>query len=185
MDFTETQFSQFLNAVHFSAYKHRNQRRKGVDGSPYINHPIAVAELLWRVGQVRDMNLLVAAILHDTIEDTETGAEELEALFGGEVLALVQECTDDKSLPKLERKRLQILHAPHKSSGAKQIKMADKISNVEDITHNPPGDWSRERRLEYLDWAEQVVAGLRDANAGLAGHFDETLKSARQKLAAE
>jgi GTP diphosphokinase / guanosine-3',5'-bis(diphosphate) 3'-diphosphatase len=185
MEFNETQFSQFLTAVNFSAHKHRDQRRKGADGSPYINHPIIVAELLWRVGHVRDMNTLVAAILHDTIEDTETQPEEIESLFGSEVLALVQECTDDKSLPKAERKRLQILNASHKSTGAKQIKLADKTSNVEDVMHHPPADWNLQRRVEYLDWAEQVVAGLKDANAGLTDYFADILKRARQKLETE
>jgi (p)ppGpp synthase/HD superfamily hydrolase len=185
MEFNETQFSQFLTAVNFSAHKHRDQRRKGEDGSPYINHPIMVAELLWRVGQVRDMNILVAAILHDTIEDTETQPTEIESLFGSEVLALVQECTDDKSLAKAERKRLQILNAPHKSAGAKQIKLADKTSNVEDVMNQPPAGWSLQRRVEYLDWAEQVVAGVRDANADLANYFDEILGRARQKLVTE
>lgn len=185
MEFNETQFSQFLTAVNFSAYKHRDQRRKGADGSPYINHPIMVAELLWRVGHVRDMNILVAAILHDTIEDTGTQPEEIESLFGSHVLSMVQECTDDKSLPKAERKRLQVLNASHKSPGAKQIKLADKTSNVEDVMNHPPADWSLQRRMEYLDWAEQVVAGIRDANADLANYFDETVKQARQKLATE
>ena len=182
MTFNESQFSQFLSAVKFSAHKHRNQRRKGAEASPYINHPITVAELLWRIGKVTEMNILAAAILHDTLEDTDTTPEELENLFGREVLSLVLECTDDKRLPKAERKRLQILNAAHKSPGAKQIKLADKISNVTDITENPPADWSLPRRLEYLDWAEQVIAGLRGANAELEQLFDLTVKAARAQL---
>ena len=185
MNFTESEFSKFLTAVKFSAEKHRDQRRKGVDGSPYINHPISVAELLWEAGKVRDMNVLVAAILHDTIEDTETSPDEIKTVFGDDVLSLVRECTDDKSLPKNERKRLQILNAPHKSSRAKQIKLADKINNVEDITHHPPSHWDIRRRLEYLDWAEQVVAGLRNANGDLAAQFDEVVRAAREKLRSE
>jgi (p)ppGpp synthase/HD superfamily hydrolase len=185
MNFNESQFSLFLSAVKFSAHKHRNQRRKGTEASPYINHPITVAEMLWSVGKVRDMNTLVAAILHDTIEDTDTKPEEIETLFGSAVLSLVQECTDDKSLPKAERKRLQILNAPHKSTAAKQIKLADKTSNVRDITNSPPADWSLQRRFEYLDWAENVVLGLRGANAELEKHFDETIQKARTKIAEE
>ncbi len=185
MDFNESQFALFLSAVKFSAHKHRDQRRKGTDASPYINHPITVAEMLWSVGKVRDMNTLVAAILHDTIEDTDTKPEEIKEHFGSAVLSLVQECTDDKSLPKAERKRLQILNAPHKSTGAKQLKLADKTSNVTDISNSPPADWSLQRRLEYLDWAEGVVLGLRGANADLEKHFDETIKKARTKIEEE
>lgn len=181
MEFTEKQFSQFLRAVEFAAHKHRDQRRKGSDASPYINHPIAVAEILWRVGGVRDTETLIAALLHDTIEDTATAATEIEARFGSRVRSLVEECTDDKSLPKAERKRLQIAHAAQVSAAAKEIKLADKISNVTDIIANPPPDWSLQRRLEYLDWAEQVVAGLRDANATLAVNFDNAVETARRK----
>ncbi len=182
MNFNESQFALFLNAVNFSARKHGNQRRKGIEALPYINHPISVAEMLWRVGQVRDLNTLVAAILHDTLEDTDTTREEILDLFGSEVLSLVQECTDDKSLSKAERKRLQIVNASHKSTGAKQIKLADKISNVSDISNSPPAGWSQQRRLEYLDWAENVVLGLRGANTELEKHFDETVKQARRKI---
>lgn len=182
MNFSEAQFSQFLSAVKFSAHQHRHQRRKGTDATPYINHPIAVAEMLWRVGKVTDMNILVAAVLHDTIEDTDVKPEELAERFGPEVLALVQECSDDKSLPKAERKRLQIVNASHKSAGAKQIKLADKTSNIIDVADNPPADWSLQRRLDYLNWAEQVVNGLRGANPALEQLFDETLAAARVKF---
>lgn len=137
-----------LNAVAFSAGKHRTQRRKGVDASPYINHPVEVANLLANVGEIADLFVLVAAVLHDTIEDTETKPEEIERLFGPTVRGLVEEVTDDKALPKTERKRLQIEHAPHLSAPAKLIKLADKISNVRDVTRNPPVAWSRERRQE-------------------------------------
>jgi guanosine-3',5'-bis(diphosphate) 3'-pyrophosphohydrolase len=123
-----------LRAVEFSAERHRDQRRKGVDASPYINHPIEVAAMLANVAGVRDLAILVAAVLHDTIEDTRTSPEELEAAFGSEIRLLVQEVTDDKSLPKAERKRLQVEHAPQLSPSAKLIKLADKVSNVRDVT---------------------------------------------------
>jgi guanosine-3',5'-bis(diphosphate) 3'-pyrophosphohydrolase len=177
--FSEQDFDIFMRALSFAADKHQHQRRKGRDQLPYVNHPIRVADILWRVGAVRDMPTLVAAILHDTIEDTETSAEELEALFGAEVLALVQEVTDDKSLPKATRKQLQIEHAPHLSAKAKLIKLADKINNVYDVSHDPPDDWSSKRRMEYLDWAEAVVAGLRGINASLEAHFDAILCEGR------
>ena len=145
-----------LDAAHFAADRHKTQLRKGVAGYPYVNHVIAVAELLARSG-VDDVATLQAALLHDTIEDTDTTPEELAARFGTEVRDLVLEVTDDKTLPKEERKRLQIVHAPTLSDRAKRIKIADKTCNIVDIAHDPPPDWSLTRRLDYLVWAEAVV----------------------------
>ena len=171
-----------FRALRFSADKHSNQRRKDAKASPYINHPIQVAEILWRVGDVRDVSLLVASLLHDTIEDTATTPEEIRAEFGEEVLALVLEVTDDKRLPKATRKQLQVEHAPHKSQNAKLLKLADKISNVQDIVTSPPRDWSLQRKQEYLLWTEQVVAGLRGVNEKLERHYDEILSRGKQSL---
>jgi guanosine-3',5'-bis(diphosphate) 3'-pyrophosphohydrolase len=171
-----------LAALCFAAFKHRRQRRKDSDGTPYIHHPIAVAEVLARVGGVSDLVTLQAAILHDTLEDTETTPQELDEHFGQEVRFLVEELTDDKRLPKQERKRLQIEHAPHLSTAAKRIKVADKICNVGDITPTQPADWPPERKREYLDWAERVVAGCRGSSAQLEQHFDAVLKETRQAL---
>jgi guanosine-3',5'-bis(diphosphate) 3'-pyrophosphohydrolase len=178
----EKQISLLLTAIKFSANKHRNQRRKGFDTVPYINHPIDVADILWRIGSVRDIDTIVAAILHDTLEDTDATPSEIETLFGKEVLSLVQEVTDDKTLPKKERKRLQVVDAHRKSAAAKQIKLADKISNINDIGNSPPKEWSLERRLNYLDWADKVVLGLRGANRALEEHFDEAILRTRKKL---
>ena len=171
-----------LKALHFAATKHRDQRRKGEEASPYINHPIEVAELLAREGGVTDPVLLQAAILHDTIEDTKTTPQELEEAFGTQVRSVVEEVTDDKRLPKAERKRLQIEHAPHLSKRARQIKIADKISNVRAVTVSPPADWPLERRQEYLNWTEQVVAGCRGCNVALEGLYDEILAEGRRTL---
>lgn len=171
-----------LKALHFAATKHRDQRRKDVEASPYINHPIEVAELLAGEGGVTDAVTLQGAILHDTIEDTKTTREELEAAFGSAVRRVVEEVTDDKRLPKAERKRLQIEHAPHMSEPARQIKIADKISNVRGVTLAPPADWSKERRQEYLDWTEQVVAGCRGSNPALEDFYDQTLEEGRRVL---
>ncbi len=171
-----------LQALRFAAEKHNDQRRKDARSSPYINHPIQVAETLWTVGGVREAALLVAAVLHDTIEDTATTPEELKARFGEEVLGLVLEVTDDKSLPKQVRKQLQVEHAPHRSVRAKQIKLADKINNVRDILASPPRDWSMERKREYLLWTEKVVAGLRGVNPALEAHYDELLKQGKREL---
>jgi len=182
MLFEDCDISQILSAIQFSADKHRDQRRKDREASPYINHPINVADILWRIGEVRDINVIVAAILHDTLEDTDTSENEIEELFGKDVLSLVQEVTDDKSLPKEVRKQLQIEHAPHKSHGAKQIKLADKTSNVRDIANSPPSDWTLQRRAEYLNWAANVVDGLRCANKELETWFDKILADAHEKL---
>ena len=180
---TEVNLAALLTALHFAADKHRDQRRKNREASPYINHPIEVVEILGRVGGVTDLPTLQAAILHDTIEDTQTTGEELESRFGTEVRQLVEEVSDDQRLPKAERKRLQIEHAPHLSPKAKLIKIADKISNVRDVTHSPPAHWPHRRRCEYLDWAEKVVAGLRGSNPAVDAMFDDTLKEGRRLLA--
>ena len=169
-------------ALHFAADKHRDQRRKGACASPYINHPIDVAELLVRVGRVTDRVLLQAAILHDTLEDTETTAAELEARFGSAVRQLVEEVTDDKALPKQERKRLQVVHAPRLSARARQIKLADKTCNVRDLQARPPADWPLARRRQYLDWARKVVDGCRGVNARLEDTFDQVFAAALAEL---
>jgi len=171
-----------LKALHFAADKHRDQRRKDVDASPYINHPIEVAELLTRVAGVTDMVTLQGAILHDTIEDTDTTPEELESVFGPEVRRVVEEVTDDTTLPKADRKRLQIEHAQHLSERARHIKLADKIANVRSITEAPPAKWPLARRKEYLDWTEQVIAGLRGCNAPLEELYDELLAESKRVL---
>ena len=180
--FNEKDIESILSALKFSAEKHRNQRRKDPVASPYINHPIQVAELLWNVGEVRDIVVILGALLHDTIEDTQTRPEEIKDLFGQEVLDLVLEVTDDKRLPKAERKRLQIVDAPNKSQRAKQLKMCDKICNVRDVTSAPPKGWNFERRWEYLDWTESVIAGVRGANPKLEALYDRVLSEGRRKL---
>ena len=171
-----------LTALHFAADKHRDQRRKDEEASPYINHPIEVAELLARVGGVKDLVTLQGAILHDTIEDTNTTAEELEAAFGKEVRQVVEEVTDDQAVDKADRERLQIEHAPHLSERAKHVKLADKIANVRSVTETPPAKWPLSRRKEYLDWTEQVIAGVRGCNEPLEKFYDGLLARGRAVL---
>lgn len=172
MQIEDTIPGEVFRALVFAAAKHRDQRRKDAERSPYINHPLEVVELLWRVGGVRDVVTLTAAALHDTVEDTGTRPEEIEALFGAAVRDLVLEVSDDKSLPKEVRKRLQVEHAAHKSTRAKMLKLADKITNVRDMLLKPPDDWPEQRRVEYVQWARDVVAGLRGANPALEAEFD-------------
>jgi len=174
--------ASLLKALAFAADKHRRQRRKDTDASPYINHPIAVAAVLAIEGGVADESILLAAILHDTVEDTETTFEELHCQFGENVSALVREVTDDKSLDKALRKRVQIEHAAKSSDDAKQIKIADKICNVRDITSTPPAGWSLQRRAEYLDWSCKVVSGCRGVNRKLEAVFDQAIVEARKTL---
>jgi guanosine-3',5'-bis(diphosphate) 3'-pyrophosphohydrolase len=161
-----------LKAEAFAADKHRDQRRKDAAASPYINHPIALANVLRSEGGVTDEVVLCAALLHDTIEDTETTSEELRETFGDEIAHVVLEVTDDKSLDKAERKRLQVEHAASLSDRAKLVKLADKICNLRDIIASPPSDWSTTRKLEYFDWAKSVVEGIRGVHAGLEAVFD-------------
>jgi guanosine-3',5'-bis(diphosphate) 3'-pyrophosphohydrolase len=161
-----------LAASAFAAHKHRDQRRKGADASPYINHPIAVANVLANEAGITDSRILTAALLHDTVEDTDTTSQELQSQFGHEIAAIVVEVTDDKSLPKKERKRLQIEHAATLSRQAKLVKLADKICNVRDMSQSPPIDWSLERRAEYFTWAKQVVDPMRGVSPILEGLFD-------------
>lgn len=174
--------SKILAAATFAAEKHKHQKRKGSDGQPYINHPLEVADLLVEVGGVDDTDVIAAGLLHDTVEDCGVTYPEIEERFGKTVADYVRELTDDKSLPKDERKRLQIEHAPHLTHGAKQIKLADKISNVNDIIENPPAGWDLERKHKYVEWGEQVVAGLRGANERLEQRFDEIAERARKEL---
>jgi len=169
---TENDIAFILRAASFAADKHRNQRRKDAAASPYINHPLSLAAILADEGGVTDPAILAAALLHDTVEDTETTIDELETLFGNNVAAIVAEVTDDKTLDKAERKRLQVEKAATKSAGAKLVKLADKISNLRDIADCPPTNWSDERRSEYVSWAIEVVAGLRGVHPGLEGVFD-------------
>lgn len=130
--------SKFVSAAAFAAEKHRSQRRKDVDASPYINHPISLCNILANEGGVQDIDVLCAAMLHDTVEDTETSQDELVRAFGEKVASIVMEVTDDKSLPKAERKLLQIKHASSISTEAKLVKLADKIANLRDILKSPP-----------------------------------------------
>ena len=164
-----------LRALEFAAAKHRDQRRKGRGASPYINHPIEVARALADVGGVHDPEILSAAILHDTVEDTQTTPAELEERFGARVRSLVEEVTDDKKLSKAEQRRLQIVHAPTLSPGARLIKLGDKLCNVRDVIHDPPPSWDPVRRREYLSWAAEVVSQIRGANEPLEQAFDKTL----------
>ena len=171
-----------LKAAHFAAQKHKDQRRKDKEVSPYINHPISVAKIISEIGKIEDPEVLAAALLHDTLEDTETTVEELIDHFGERVCSLVQEVTDDKNLPKMERKQRQIEHAKEISEGAALIKLGDKISNVTDITNTPPTSWDSKRCLEYFDWAEKVINNCPKVNQAFENYFAKTIKTGRESI---
>jgi len=171
-----------LEAMHFAADKHRDQRRKDINASPYINHPIEVAQVLAKTGKVNDPDILAAAVLHDTVEDTETTLAELEVSFGARIARIVGEVTDDKTLSKEERKRLQIEHARGLSPEAVLVKLADKIANIRDIGINPPQGWDDKRRKEYLRWAAEVVNNCPKGNFALEALFAQSLEQAHKTL---
>lgn len=168
---------QISRALDFAARKHVSQRRKGVAQEPYINHLAEVALLLAEATDGKDTALVIAGLLHDCIEDQEVKYEELVELFGKDVADLVQDVTDDKSLPKAERKRLQVDHSPHKSDRAKMLKIADKTANLRALAVSPPSNWDQARKREYFEWAKNVVAGCRDVNAFLEAQFDEAYRT--------
>jgi (p)ppGpp synthase/HD superfamily hydrolase len=166
-------------AYHFAAERHIGQRRKGEAKEPYMNHLTEVAELVARATDGTKPEIVIAAVLHDTVEDTQTTLDEIKALFGETVAALVAEVTDDKALPKQTRKDLQVAHAAHASPGAQVIKLADKTSNLRSMASSPPAGWDAARKLDYVEWATRVVDACRGANAWLAGEFDAAAKAAR------
>lgn len=171
----ESDLHKIYSAVSFAAKKHQFQTRKGPEKLPYIIHPIGVAHHLIHIGHVRDPDMIMGALLHDTVEDTDATFEEIKELFGSRVEGFVRELTDDKSLPKEERKRLQIVNAPHKSAGAAQIKLCDKLYNLTDLLKNPPSDWSQERIDQYFAWAGQVVNALPWVNGFLKKEVDNVI----------
>lgn len=173
----------FARALAFAAHAHDGQTRKGAAGEPYVNHVIEVAEILVTHGAPREA--ILAAYLHDTVEDTVVTPAELVAEFGDAVARIVAEATDDKTLPKEIRKALQISHARECSAAAKQLKLADKISNLRAIVESPPAAWHHARRVEYVGWAGRVAAGLKGENPALDALFDATYRAALTRLAAE
>lgn len=170
---TQTQIAAILDAALFSAKKHEHQTRYDSAATPYIIHPVTVAYSILTIGQVSTPEILIAALLHDTVEDTGTTFKEIRQKFGATVEGYVKEVTDDRTLSKEKRKELQLEHAPHKSEGAALIKLADKLYNVTDVHHNPAIGWTKERRDQYVTWASQVVNQLPTANKNLKNAMDE------------
>lgn len=175
--------AQVLRATLFAARAHAGQVRKGAAAEPYVNHVIEVAAILAEHGASEEA--ILAGLLHDTVEDTETTNADLLAVFGPIVAGLVAEATDDQEKPKEIRKALQVSQAPTHSDAAKQLKLADKIANLRSIADSPPANWNHARRIEYVGWAGRVAAGLKGVNPGLDALFDTTYRAALARLASE
>jgi len=173
--------SEIFSALEFAAFKHRRQRRKGAGEIPYINHPIEVTHLILRTVEEPSKELIIAALLHDLLEDTDTTDEDIRSKFGGKVLNLVEEVTDDMKLPKRERKRLQILKVADLTAEAQYIKIADKACNIRDIISTRLY-WSRKDKIDYIAWACQVVEKIKNVHGGLISAFRENLREAENRL---
>jgi len=172
----EGELALLLRVTEFAASKHRDQRRKDNARTPYINHPIAVANIISNEGEVHDINILCAAVLHDTVEDTDTTFEEIEEYFGQHIRSIVEECSDDMNLPVNIRKQKQIDYAPIASYEAKVVKLADKLHNLRDIERDTPVGWGEERVHAYFRWASEVVKGLKGTCAPLEQRLEEMFR---------
>jgi guanosine-3',5'-bis(diphosphate) 3'-pyrophosphohydrolase len=175
--FSEDEKDQILAAALFAAEKHQGQVRKDRYQTPYIIHPLGVANQLIEHARVRDVAIIQSALLHDTVEDTNTSLEELKEQFGERVAQYVSEVTDDKSIPRSEQKQLQIVHASEKSEGAALIKLSDKLYNVRDVATNPPPSWDQERRDEYVRWSAEVVNSLSHQDPKLKSQFEKVVST--------
>ncbi len=172
MTFTDEEIKQLIKALAFAADKHRLQQRKDMEASPYINHPISLANILCNEGHVLDIEILCAALLHDTVENTATTPAEVTTAFGQSICNIVMEVTDDKTLPGEVRKQLQVKHAARLSDKAKLVKLADKIANLREMADSPPLDWTLQRRQAYFDWAKEVIDQIRGIHPQLEAAFD-------------
>lgn len=182
---TAEEVKQLCTGVEFAAEKHKLQTRKNPEKTPYISHPIGVTNHLMIIGEVRDSSILLGSLLHDTVEDTQTTFEEIENKFGSQVAGYVRELTDDKSLAKEARKRAQVIHAAHKSPGAAQIKLADKLYNLNDLLNNAPADWTQTRIDHYYEWVQSVVDRLPQANDKLLIAVEDLINSYWEKQEVE
>ncbi|MBL6618207.1 MAG: bifunctional (p)ppGpp synthetase/guanosine-3',5'-bis(diphosphate) 3'-pyrophosphohydrolase [Reyranella sp.] len=177
-----TDLVRLTQAADYAARQHIAQRRKGERAEPYINHLTEVAALLAEATDGNDIVLLMGGLLHDTLEDTDATYEDLQERFGPDVASLVAEVTDDKSLPKEERKRLQIEKTAGKSRRAKLLKIADKTSNLRSLVASPPAGWSRQRLSDYVVWAHDVVRSCRGLNPRLEAAFDAAHQEASRQF---
>jgi hypothetical protein len=179
-----TEVRRLTKALAFAAEAHRNHRRKGASQEPYINHLIEVLDLVASVDG-GDMDVLIAALLHDVLEDTPIDYDELIARFGERVAHIVQENSDDMTLPKPERRLARLASISKKSREARLVKFADIISNLRAIAVSPPAGWSNDRRLGYLHSCRNLVDAGRGSNSEIEHVFDDTAKAVEQAIRAE
>lgn len=178
---TALEIQEICSGVDFASEKHRFQTRKNKEKTPYIMHPIGVAYNLMKTGEIRDAGVIIGALLHDTVEDTQTTFEEIEKKFGSQIAGYVREVTDDKSLSQESRKRFQVINASHKSKGAAQIKLADQLFNLNDLINNSPPDWSQTRIDRYYEWSQSVIDRLPVANEKLLNAVEEIINEYWEK----
>ena len=169
--------SRITRALEFACRKHVHQRRKGEHGEPYVNHLAEVAHLVAEATGGNDANLVIAALLHDCVEDQNVTRDEIAAVFGDDVACIVMEVTDDKQIPKHLRKLAQVEHAARISARARVLKIADKTANLRSIQHSPPA-WPASRKRRYFAWAQAVVAGARGINPAIDAAFDAEVEHA-------
>lgn len=178
---TAQEIEEVCIGIDFAAEKHRFQTRKNAAKTPYISHPLGVAYNLMQIGEVRETDVIIGALLHDTVEDTQTTFEEIEQKFSATIAGLVREVTNDKTISKEMRKRMQIITASHKSKGAAQIKLADKLYNLNDLMNNTPEDWTQVRIDRYYEWAQSVVDRLPKANEPLYNAVEQIINQYWEK----
>lgn len=164
-----------LEAVGFAAEGHNGQLRENPEKTPYIIHPIRVTEHLMTIANVHERDILVAALLHDTVEDTKITFADIQKSFGTTAEGYVRELTDNMSLPQEERMKLQIETAPKKSLAAAQIKLADKYDNLKSLQSNPPATWDQKKIDEYFLSAKKVTSSLPAANVPLKKAVDDVI----------
>ena len=176
--FSQKQLIEIFKALEFASIKHSHQKRKGI---PYINHPIQVAHLLIKCLHNPTTEIIVSALLHDTLEDTNTNSDELKDRFGDKVLHLVEEVSDNMKLSSLKRKKLQITHAHKLSAEAGYIKIADKTCNIRDMLTTKI-NWTRKRKITYIEWAGKVISRISDKHKELVEEFKNAVKEAETIL---
>lgn len=169
--------SKLLNAINYAIKNHGLQTRKSDETTPYVTHCISVASYLTSIAGITDIEVIMAAVLHDVVEDTDAKYKEIECLFGKRVASIVAQVSDDRLLSKVERKKLQVRNAPTKCYEAKLVKLADKLHNLSDLLQNPPHGWSPDIIRGYFVWSHAVVAGLRGTNSPLEEELDKVFSS--------
>jgi len=153
-----------LGAAIFATEKHKSQVRSNEKKTPYIIHPIEVADLVMKIGHVYDKDVLITALLHDVMDDTQTTYEQITSLYGTKVSSYLEEMTSKQGLSLKEQKKQQIMQAFRQNPSVAIIKLSDKLSNLKTLATSPPPSWSRDRIDQYFQWAQTVIENLPESN---------------------